>query len=282
MPSFSTPTPIDLAINLQVGAIQVVASDRADTVVTVSPSGSRTTDLRGVEATKVSFEDQRLTIIGPKPRISWIGPGPADSVDIRVELPAGSRLTAEIAVGDVRTTGRLGATRIKCATGAVDVDATDDLWLRVSHGGTTIGSVDGSADITAAYGQIRVGSVSGDALFRSSYGGIQVGESGGDVEAKLSYGDLEITKALASVSAKTAFGAIDLGEVSTGSIELQSGFGAVGIGVRAGVPAWLDLSSKNGRVSNELEGDAAPAADEQTVSIRVRVQGGTVTVRRTH
>ena len=282
MPSFSTPTPIDLAINLQVGAIQVVASDRADTVVTVSPSGSRTTDLRGVEATKVSFEDQRLTIIGPKPRISWIGPGPADSVDIRVELPAGSRLTAEIAVGDVRTTGRLGATRIKCATGAVDVDATDDLWLRVSHGGTTIGSVEGSADITAAYGQIRVGSVSGDALFRSSYGGIQVGESGGDVEAKLSYGDLEITKALASVSAKTAFGAIDLGEVSSGSIELQSGFGAVGIGVRAGVPAWLDLSSKNGRVSNELEGDAAPAADEQTVSIRVRVQGGTVTVRRTH
>ena len=282
MPSFSTPTPIDLAINLQVGAIQVVASDRADTVVTVSPSGSRTTDLRGVEATKVSFEDQRLTIIGPKPRISWIGPGPADSVDIRVELPAGSRLTAEIAVGDVRTTGRLGATRIKCATGAVDVDATDDLWLRVSHGGTTIGSVDGSADITAAYGQIRVGSVSGDALFRSSYGGIQVGESGGDVEAKLSYGDLEITRALASVSAKTAFGAIDLGEVSSGSIELQSGFGSVGIGVRAGVPAWLDLSSKNGRVSNELEGDAAPAADEQTVSIRVRVQGGTVTVRRTH
>src|SRR5665647_2982348 len=36
MPTYSTPTPIDLAINLQVGAIEVIAGDRADTVVTVS------------------------------------------------------------------------------------------------------------------------------------------------------------------------------------------------------------------------------------------------------
>ena len=280
MPTYNTPNPIDLAINLQVGRIEVVASDRTDTVVTVSPSSSRELDRRGVEQTKVTFEDERLTVIGPKPRISWIGPGPTESVTIKVELPTGSRLTAEIAVGAVKTTGRFGATRIKGATGALDIEATADLWLRAAHGGVTVGTVEGGLDVTAAYGSIRIGKVTGDALLKASYGSIQIGEAGGDLEAKLSYGDLEITKALGSVTAKTAFGAITLDEVSSGSIQVDSGFGQIAIGVRPGTPAWLDLSSKNGSVRNELEGDSAPAPTEQTVSVRARTQGGDVTVRR--
>jgi len=281
MPTYNTPTPIDLAINVQVGRIEVFASDRTDTVVTVSPSSStRAIDRRGVEQTKVTFEDQRLSIIGPKPRISWIGSGPTESVDVKVELPTGSRLTAEIAVGGVRTVGRLGATRVKNSTGAIDVDTTGDLWLRAGHGGTTVGTADGGIDITASYGQIRIGTVTGDALLKSSYGGIQIGESGGDLEAKLSYGDLDITKALGSVTAKTAFGGIQLGEVSSGSIQVESGFGLVTIGVRSGVPAWLDLVSKDGQVRNELAGDAAPDTSAHTVAVRVRTQSGDVTIQR--
>jgi DUF4097 and DUF4098 domain-containing protein YvlB len=152
--------------------------------------------------------------------------------------------------------------------------------VRAGHGGTTIGTVDGGMDVTSAYGQIRIGSVSGDALLKSSYGGIQVGESGGDLEAKLSYGDLEITKARGSVTAKTAFGGIQLDEVSSGSIQVDSGYGQMFIGVKKGVPAWLDLSSKLGHVRNELEGDSAPKSTEETVSVRARTQGGDITVSR--
>ena len=54
--------------------------------------------------------------------------------------------------------------------------------------------------------------------------------------------------------------ASQLREVSSGSIQVESGFGQVTIGVRPGVPAWLDLSSKDGRVRNELDGDRAPDA----------------------
>ena len=120
MPVYNTSAPIDLALNLQVGVIEIVASDRADTVVTVSATNpAKAVDRRGVEETRVDFDGKRLTITGPRPRISWIGPGPNDSVDVKVELPTGSRLTAEIAVGSLRTLGRLGATRIKSSTGAV-------------------------------------------------------------------------------------------------------------------------------------------------------------------
>jgi len=279
MPTYNTPNPIDLAINLQVGRIEVVASDRADTVVTVSPTNpAKAVDRRGAEETKVDFDGQRVTITGPRPRFSWIGP--TESVDVMVELPTGSRFTAEIAVGGVRAVGRLGATRVKSSMGPVDVDTTGDLWLRASHGNATVGIAEGGIEITADYGQIRVGTVTGDAILKASYGTILVGESGGDLDARLSYGDLEITKALASVSAKTAYGDIQLREVSSGSIGVESGFGQVTIGVQTDVPAWLDLSSKYGHVRNQLDGGRAPDPTEQTVAVRARTQGGDITVQR--
>jgi len=50
--------------------------------------------------------------------------------------------------------------------------------------------------------------------------------------------------------------------------------------VREGVPAWLDLSSKEGRVRNELDGESAPVADAQTVAIRARTQFGDITITK--
>ena len=279
MPTYSTPTPIDLAINLPVGIIEVLAGDRTDTVVTVSPTNpAKAVDRRGAEETTVDFDGRRLTVTGPKPRFSVIGP--TESVDVTVELPSGSRLTAEISVGGVRTVGRLGNTRIKASTGPVDIDATGDLWLRASHGNATVATVEGAIEVTADHGQIRVGSVTGDAILKASHGSIMVGEAGGDLDAKLSYGDLDVTKALASVSVKTAYGSIHLHEVSSGSIQAEGGYGQVTIGVRPGVPAWLDLSSKDGRVRNELAGDRAPEASEQTVSVRARTQHSDISIRR--
>lgn len=279
MPTYNTPTAIDLAINMQVGAIEVIAGDRADTVVTVTPTNpGKAVDRRGAEETRVDFDGDRMTIAGPRPRISFIGP--TESVDVRVELPTGSRLTAELAVGNVRTVGRLGATRIKNSTGAVEVDTTGDLWLRAGHGNATVGTAEGGMELTADHGQIRVGAVAGDAILKASHGTITVGQSGGDLDAKLSYGDLEVTTALASVSAKTAYGSIQLGEVSSGSVEVESGYGQVTIGVRPGVPAWLDLSSKDGRLRNELDGDRAPDGSEQTVAIRARTRFGDINIRR--
>ena len=279
MPTYQTPTPIDLAINLQVGAIEVIASDRADTVVTVSPTNpAKEVDRRGAKETKVDFDGERVTVVGPRPRISWFGP--TESIDVKVELPTGSRLTAESAVGAVRTVGRLGATRIKSSMGGVDIDTTGDLWLRTSHGNATLGAAEGGIEITTDFGQIRVGTVTGDATLKASHGSIAVEESGGDVDVKLSFGDLDIAKALASVAAKTAYGSIRLAEVSSGSIQVESGLGQVTIGVRPGVPAWLDLASKNGHVRNELVSDRAPDPSEQTVAVRARTEVGDINIQR--
>ena len=150
--------------------------------------------------------------------------------------------------------------------------AIDVRGLRKSYGDKVV--LDG-VDLTVARG-----TVTGDAILKASHGSILVGESGGDLDAKTSYGDLDITKALSSVAAKTAYGSIALREVSSGSIQVESGFGQITIGVRPGVPAWLDLSSKNGRVRNELAGDSAPDASEQTVAVRARTQGADINIQR--
>ena len=279
MPTYNTPTPIDLAVNLQVGRIEVFASERADTVVTVTAtSEAKAIDRRSAEETKIDFDGQRLTVTGPKARFSIVGP--TESVDVKVELPTGSRLTVEIPVGNLRTVGRLGATRIKALTGGVEVDSTGDLWVRAGHGSATVGTADGEIEITADHGQIRIGMVTGDAILKASHGNITVGEAGGDLEARLSYGDLEIQSARASVAANTAYGSVQLHEVSSGSIQVESGYGTVTIGVRRGVPAWLDLSSKDGRVRNELDGDSAPGESEQTVAVRARTHYGDITIQR--
>lgn len=279
MPTFDTPAPIDLAIKLPVGAIDIVASDRADTVVTVSPTNpDKPVDRRGAEETTVTFDGTRLVITGPKPRLSWIGP--TESVDVRVELPTASRLTAEISVGGLRTRGRLGATRIKSSTGPVDLENTGDLKVKASHGSITVGHAAGSADLTADHGQIRVDAIDGDAVVKASHGGVRLGRTGGDVQTKLSYGDLEVGTALGGVSAKTAFGGIRVDAASGGSVEVESGFGAITIGVPEGVAAWLDLVSREGRVRNELATDRAPEPTDTSVAVRARTQFGDITIER--
>ena len=279
MPTFSTPSPIDLAINLAVGAIEIVASDRADTVVTVSPTNpDKPVDRRGATETTVEFDGQRLTIKGPKPRIAVFGPN--ESVDLTVELPSGSRLAAELAVGNVYSRGRLGASRVKASTGQVELDATGDLWVRASHGNAVVSSANGDVEIIADHGQIRLGTVSGDATLKASHGSVRIDAVGGDTEAKLSYGDLEIGSAGGSVTAKTAYGRIAIDEVSSGSMQVESGFGQVQIGVRAGVAAWLDVSSKEGRVRNDLDGDSAPTGSEKSVAVRARTQFGDIHIQR--
>jgi DUF4097 and DUF4098 domain-containing protein YvlB len=122
--------------------------------------------------------------------------------------------------------------------------------------------------------------VRGDAILKSSHGSISIAESRGDVDAKLSYGEAEIARALAGVTIKTAYGSIRLGEVSSGSVQVESGYGQIDIGVRAGVAVWLDAASRDGRLRNELEADPAAAASDDSVAVRARTTYGDITITR--
>ena len=67
MPTFDTPQPISVTLDVGMGDIQVVASDRTDTVVDVRPSDpAKKSDVTAAEQTRVEYASGRLLVKAPK------------------------------------------------------------------------------------------------------------------------------------------------------------------------------------------------------------------------
>jgi hypothetical protein len=123
MPTFDTPEPISLTVDLGVGDVRVVASDLADTVVEVEPSDpSKPGDVTASEQTSVEYANGVLQIKGPKgwKRFSFRGGG--ESVDVQIELPTGSRLRGQAGLAGLRCSGTLGESHYKTGGGDITLE----------------------------------------------------------------------------------------------------------------------------------------------------------------
>jgi len=277
MPSYETPGPIEVDIDLGVGYVEVIASDRADAVAEISPTKpGRSGDVSLAREATVSFEAGRLRVFVPR-RLNLFGR--SDSVDVRVEVPTGSRAVIGTVYGSVRTRGVLGDCRITAKYGNVSADAVGDLVLDSPYGTIEIAEVAGRFDATVGHGQVRVGRVGGDARLRGSHGTIELGTSAGEVDVATS-GALTIDRALGDVTARSAHGAIRIREVTGGSIRLENGYAEVEVGVPDGVAAWIDAASAHGAVRNELTPDPEAAATDRSVELRLRADWADVIIRR--
>lgn len=277
MPSYDVSGPIDLDVSAGVGFVDVVASDRADAVVEVVPSKpGRGGDESLARDSTVSFDNGRVRVKVPR-RLNLFGKG--DSVDVRCEVPAGSRVTIETAYGSVRARGVLGDARIVAKYGSVTADTVADLVLDAPYGSTDIAEVTGRLDATAGHGTLRIAQVHGEARLRASHGTMELGTAGGDVEVATS-GAFTIDRALGDVTARSAHGAIRIREVSGGTIRLDNGYADVDVGVPNGVAAWIDASSVHGRVRSELTPDPAAAASDRAVELHLHANYGNVIIRR--
>jgi DUF4097 and DUF4098 domain-containing protein YvlB len=278
MPSFDTPQPISVTANVAAGSIQFSASDRLDTVVEVRPRDpKKDKDVRVAEQTEVTYASGVLTIRTPKGRYLV---GPTGSVDVTVELPAGSRVDTTGSWTQVLGEGRLGEVRVKTSSGDVRLDATGPLKLTASHGSITVDRVEGLAEITTSSGSLRVGVVEGSAVLKNSHGSTTVGAAIGELRVSGANGDIDIQRAESSVTATTAHGTLRVGDVARGSVQLETSYGAIDVGVREGTAAWLDVSSGNGQVRNALAASESPDKTEETVEVKARTRYGNIDIRR--
>ncbi len=277
MPSYDVSGPVGLDVAVGVAFVDIVASDRPDAVVEIVPSKpGRSGDESLAREATVSFDSGRVWVKVPR-RLNLFGRG--DSVDVQCEVPTGSRVTIENAYGSVRARGVLGDCRIVAKYGGVTADTVADLVLKVPYGSTDIAEVTGQLDVTAGHGALRVAHIHGDARLRASYGTLELGTAAGDVEVATS-GALTIDRALGDVTARSAHGPIRIREVSGGTIRLDNGYADVDVGVPKGIAAWIDASSANGRVLNELTPDPAAAASDRTVELHLHANYGNVIIRR--
>jgi DUF4097 and DUF4098 domain-containing protein YvlB len=278
MPSFDTPQPISVNAHVDAGSIQFAAADRADTVVDVAPRDpKKDQDVRAAEQTEVTYASGVLTVRTPKQRYLV---GRTGTVDVTVELPTGSRVDMTGAWAQVLGEGRLGEVRVKTSSGDVRLDTTGPLQLTASHGSITVDRIEGMAEITTSSGSLRVGTVDGPAVLKNSHGTTTVGTATGDLRVSGSNGDISIERAESSVAATTAHGTLRVAEVACGTVQLETSYGAIDVGIREGTAAWLDVSSGRGQVRNTLDASEPPEKSEDTVEVRARTRWGNIDVRR--
>jgi hypothetical protein len=282
MRTFDTPQPAPVTIEISIGTVHLIASDRSDTVVTVNPS-DRTSrdDVEAAEKTIVDFINGGVLIKGPKwrSRLSMIGPGKAGSVDVTVELPSGSNFRGDAGMGDFRADGRLGDTHIRSGAGDVRLDHTSSADVVSGAGRLSLNRADGRVRVITA-GEMSLGAVDGDLELKNNVGNSWVGEVTGTARVKSAAGDITIDRAHGSMTAKTATGDIEIGEVGEGVVVLETAAGGIDIGVRSGVATWLDARTGFGRVLN-LMGDAAgPGPADAKVEIRARTSFGDISIHR--
>lgn len=264
MPTFDTPGPISVTVELGVGNLEIAASDRADTVVEVEPSDPAShSDVAAAAKTTVEYANGVLRIKAPKGWRRYSFRGGTESIDARIQLPTGSHLRGNAGLAGLRCSGALGECRYK--TGAGDI---------------TIEQTSGGTGLTTGSGTVAVDRIGGPATVKNGNGDAWIGEVVGDLQVKTANGKVAVDHAHAAVTVKTANGDIHLDEVAAGAVVAETACGKVDIGVRSGVAAWLDLHTGFGHVHNVLDVGERPGPSEQTVEVRARSAFGDITVRR--
>lgn len=278
MTTFPSPEPIDVTLDL-LGDARISAGDRTDTVVVVRPADpAKAADVRTAEDTTVDFDGARLVVKTPK---TWRRLTPFNNdgrIDLVIEVPTGSRVTADTAVGHLTTDGELGACRLKTAMGTVRVDQTGPLQATSGFGDLFIERVRGDAEVKTGSGAIHVGTVDGSAVVRNANGHTTIDHVGSDLRVRAANGDITVGRARASVTAKSANGDVRIGEVRQGAVVAQTAAGEVAVGVHPDTAVWLELDTRFGRVHNDLATGATPSSSEASVTVRASTSVGDILI----
>jgi hypothetical protein len=280
MPTFDTPEPISATIDLTIGDVRISTGDRGATVVEVRPSdASNDEDVKAAELTRVEYANRQLLVKAPKLR-SWLSRRDGGSIDVTIELPAGSHVHGVAGLADFQCDGPLGDCRIKTGLGRIRVDRADTLNLKTGAGDISVEHVAGRAEVTAGSGDVRLRELDAGAVIKNSNGDTWVGVGGGDLRLNSANGSIAVDLAHANVGAKSANGAVRVDEVVRGSVVLETQIGELEVGIREGTAAWLDVSSRFGHVHNSLAASDAPEPSAETVEVRARTSVGDVVIRR--
>ena len=188
MQKFDTPAAVFAVLDIPAGRIQFIAADRADTTVEVLPANAaKSRDVKAAEEIEVAYGDDgvlRIEAPAAKNRIL----GNSGSVEVTVQLPAGSRIEGKSAAAELRGVGRLGDVVFEGAYRQIKIDEAASVHLTAVDGDVEIGRLGGSSEISTARGDIRISeAVRGTLVLRTESGDISVGAATG-VSAALDAG----------------------------------------------------------------------------------------------
>ncbi|MGG2465866.1 DUF4097 family beta strand repeat-containing protein [Streptomyces sp. RGM 3693] len=184
---FDTPAPVSAVLDIPAGHIRFIAADRADTTVEIRPADpSKSRDVKAAEQTEVAYGDGVLRIENPAATNRALSP--SGSIEVTVQLPAGSRIEAKAALAELRGVGQLGDVSFEGAQGSIKLDETASAHLTLQAGDVSVGRLGGPGEIRTQKGDLRITeAVRGTVTLRTEHGGISVGAARG-VSASLDAG----------------------------------------------------------------------------------------------
>ena len=280
MPTYDTPGPLSVQLDFaaSVANVRLIASDRTDTLVEIVPTDpERQLDVKAAAKAEIKLTGRHLLIVGSR-QANWFGQDGA--VDVTIELPHDSNVTANSAHGGFRGEGRLGACRLRTYYGDIDLEQTGPLEAQTGAGRVTVEHIDGDAEIRTEIGAVRLGVVAGAATVTNKNGAsTSIAEVTGrlQVTAKAA---ISVDRAYTDVVAKSSLGDIRIGEARGGSVTMETADGELEIGIPDGTAIWYDAATSVGTVNNALTSIEEPEPSEGTVEVRARTHRGDILIRR--
>ncbi|WP_425955799.1 DUF4097 family beta strand repeat-containing protein [Xylanimonas sp. McL0601] len=190
MHTFDTTSPVTAVVDIAAGRVQLIAADRPDTTVEVRPADpAKGRDVKAAERTTVTFADGVVRVVTTA-RHEIVGV--SGSIEVTVQLPAGSHVDAKAASAEVRGVGRLGEVAFEGAQGEIRVDEVAGARIVTQAGDVAIGRLTGPAEVRTQKGSIQVDeAVRGAVELSTQAGDITVGTPAGTsatLDAGATYG----------------------------------------------------------------------------------------------
>ncbi len=167
MYTFPTTAPIAVTVDVLAADVTVTATDRSDVVVVVEPADAgKKADVRAAEQTTVEFANGTLTVVTPKNWRSHSPFGGNPAIEVTIEVPAGSRLTAAAGVGRLRAVGAVGTCEMSIALGDIVIEQPQgSVFAKAEKGDIRIGeAVRGEIRLATSMGELAVGIRPGTAV----------------------------------------------------------------------------------------------------------------------
>jgi DUF4097 and DUF4098 domain-containing protein YvlB len=217
-------------------AVDIDAADRADWLVAANG------DL--------------VTIEPPRGRL-W-----TRSARVFVEVPAGADVDVRAASADVSLVGSFGTSRIRVASGDVDVGSVERL------------------DATSASGQLRVDAATSDAACRTASGDVEVGSVDGRLSVTTASGDVRVARASDDVEISTATGDVRVGRYDGSDLVVKTTTGRVAVGLPSGIRVQPDLSTLSGHTRLPAPSSDVHHGDRRVVRVSLRTISGDIDITR--
>lgn len=176
-------------------------------------------------------------------------------------VPSGTDVNVEAASAEVRLAGRLGAVRVRTASGDAEVEGAARL------------------EVTTASGDVACDSVDGDATISTISGDCTVKRVGGRLDVTLTSGDLRVERCAGDLLVGSTSGSARIGHCDGSEISVRSISGDVRVGLPSGIRVEADIATVSGRAS--LPEPAAAGADRRPVRLRLKTVSGDIRVERT-